>query len=143
LYENVSTLKYGSHTITLSTLTNKVIFLEVRSLKGYGLSSAPRLTQTILCFFPRRLLMFRVIPKCSGWKFRVSNPAMGMIFSNTPKRADRLWGPPSLLLNRYRGYFHLEQRLGMCGAIPLFHLTSTINSHYIRIQLTSIQVNIG
>jgi hypothetical protein len=39
-----------------------------------------------------------------GWTVRGSNPSSGKRFS-PPKRPDRLWGPPSLLLKGYWGSF--------------------------------------
>ena len=62
---------------------------------------------------------------------------MAKRFFNSPKRPDRLWGPPSLLFNGYRGSFpkggggcsgwglnftthlHIFPRFRMTGAIPL------------------------
>jgi hypothetical protein len=38
-----------------------------------------------------------------GWKIRGSNPGRGKRFYSSPKHPDRLWGPPCLLVNRYRG----------------------------------------
>jgi hypothetical protein len=36
--------------------------------------------------------------------FRVRVPVMSRIFTS-PYRPGRLWGPPSLILNEYRGFF--------------------------------------
>jgi hypothetical protein len=38
----------------------------------------------------------------TGWTVRGSNPGGGEIFRSRPHR---LWGPPSLLYNGYRGHF--------------------------------------
>jgi hypothetical protein len=40
-----------------------------------------------------------------GRTVRGSNPGRDKIFFSSPKRPDRLWGPPSLLLNWCRSYF--------------------------------------
>jgi len=42
-----------------------------------------------------------------------SNPARGKTFFSSQKRHGRLWGPPSLLLNAYRGYFSWESGRGV------------------------------
>jgi hypothetical protein len=39
------------------------------------------------------------------WTFRGSNPGRGKRFSFPDNRSERLWGPPSLLFNWYRGSF--------------------------------------
>jgi hypothetical protein len=46
-----------------------------------------------------------------GLDFWGSIPGRGKIFFFTPQRPDRLWGPPSLLSNGYRGIFPR----GLCG----------------------------
>jgi hypothetical protein len=40
-----------------------------------------------------------------GWTVRGSNPRRSNRFSLLQNRSDRLWVPPSLLCNGYRGYF--------------------------------------
>jgi hypothetical protein len=57
----------------------------------------------------------------------VSIPGKGKIFFSSPQRPDRLWGPPSLLSNRYRSLFRRSRMTGAWssaevkngGAIPL------------------------
>jgi len=63
-------------------------------------------------------------PKLSTRKFSAWNkkkvadspgfqtPRQGDTFLASPKRPDRLWEPPSLLLNRYRGPFLGVERQG-------------------------------
>jgi len=60
-------------------------------------------------------------------------PSRGKGFLSSPKYPDRLWGPPSLLFNPYRGqsrressrgfmlttYLHIAPRLRMSGSTPL------------------------
>ena len=67
---------------------------------------------------------------------RGSNARTGKRFLSSPKRRDRLWGPPSLLFNEYQGSFlgwvgrnvmftnhlHLAPSLSISAVIPLLHL---------------------
>jgi hypothetical protein len=41
----------------------------------------------------------------SAWMVQGSNPGGEKRFLSSPKRPDRLWGPPSLIFSRYRGSF--------------------------------------
>jgi hypothetical protein len=49
--------------------------------------------------------------------FRGSSPGRGSEFFSSPPRPDRLWGPPILLSNGYKGFFFLGLRRPGCGAL--------------------------
>jgi hypothetical protein len=53
-----------------------------------------------------------------GLDGRGSVPGRGKICFSIPKHSDRLWGPPSVLFNGYRGLFPGVKRLGR-NAAPL------------------------
>ena len=46
----------------------------------------------------------------TGWTIQGSNPCTSKRFFSSSKRPDRLWGPPNLLLNQYRGFFLMAKR---------------------------------
>jgi len=70
-----------------------------------------------------------------GWVIQCSNLARDKIFSS-PNRPDRLWGPPSLLLNGYRGSF-LELR-GWGVALATHPTSSTEVKEKVQLHLYSL-----
>ena len=58
----------------------------------------------------------------TGWKIRCSNLGRGKRFFSSPKRLDRLWGPYSLLFNRYWRSLKLGKWLGR----KIYHLFSLV-----------------
>ena len=59
----------------------------------------------------RRRVASRYSDYATGWTIRGSNPGNGKtVFSK--KRPERLWNPPSLLLNGYRGHFQRAKQAG-------------------------------
>ena len=48
--------------------------------------------------------------KITGWTVRNSNPGKGKRFISTPKRQERLLGPPNLIFNGFRYYLRRLRR---------------------------------
>jgi hypothetical protein len=69
-----------------------------------GKNSTSFVTET--CHRPCVIRIRRVYSdQTKGRTVQGSNPGRGKIFFSSPKRPDRLWCPPSILLNGYRGSF--------------------------------------
>jgi hypothetical protein len=102
----------GSYLTTYSFTPQKIVILVVEiahatfyqtfqkptvySLKWHdvslNLSKCPR---------KKNSLLYPHCPNVMGWRLQSSNPSSGERFSLLHNHPDRLWGPPSLLLNRY------------------------------------------
>jgi hypothetical protein len=55
-----------------------------------------------------------IVTKLRVWRSGVWIPVWGKWFPSSPKsRTDRIWGPPSLQLNGYRGYFPEAKKSGL------------------------------
>jgi hypothetical protein len=47
-----------------------------------------------------------------GWMVQCLNPQGGKKVLSSPKHPDQVWGPPSILFNRYMGFFLDVKQLG-------------------------------
>ena len=74
----------------------------------------------------------------TGWTVQVSNPGEEKKVFSSPKRPNRLWGPPSLLFNSYRCSFPGIKRLEHEAE----HSPSSISEVYNEWSITSA-VTIG